>query len=71
MGYALVHSACCGCGRVIGYNPHRVPSVTINGSREPVCSECIRLANGLRADRGLPPIVPHPDAYEPIHESEL
>lgn len=48
MGYALALSACCSCHRVFGYNPIRVPSVRVNGVREPVCRECIERANPLR-----------------------
>lgn len=71
MGYALAFSACCSCHRVFGYNPIRVPSVRVNGVREPVCRECIERANPLRKQAGLPELVIHPDAYEPVEESEL
>jgi len=78
MGYALAHSACIGCGRIFGYNPKHVPSIRMkngredpNGEREPVCQDCIERANPIRIRNGLPPIIPHPDAYEPIDENEL
>jgi hypothetical protein len=71
MGYALCHSACIGCGRLFSYNPRHVPSLRVNGVREPVCLNCVERANPRRLANGLDPIVPHPDAYEPIDESEL
>ena len=71
MGYALVFSACFGCGQPFGFNPNRVPSIRVEGKREPICINCVERANPLREANGLPKIIPHPDAYEPIEESEL
>ena len=71
MGYAMCYSSCFGCGRVFGYNPHRVPSVRIDGVRQPVCADCVERVNPERIKNGLEPIVPAADAYEAIHESEL
>jgi recombinational DNA repair protein (RecF pathway) len=71
MGYALAFSTCFGCGRPFGFNPHRVPSIDIDGRREPICAYCVGRVNPMRKANGLPEIVPHPDAYEPIEESEL
>ena len=72
MGYAFATSACIGCGRVFSYNPMRVPSLrTVAGIREPVCLTCVERVNPRRIANGLPPIVPLPDAYEPVDESEL
>jgi len=71
MGYAIVWSPCVGCGRVFGFNPHRVPSVPINGVREPICRDCVDRSNPTRIANGLEPIRILPGAYEPIHESEL
>jgi recombinational DNA repair protein (RecF pathway) len=71
MGYALAFSACATCNRTFGYNPHRVPSIRIEGVREPVCRTCIERANPLRKAKGLEEFKIHPDAYEPIEESEL
>jgi hypothetical protein len=71
MGYAIVMSPCFGCGRPFAYNPHRVPSVTVNGRREPICQHCLTIVNPRRRANGLPEIVPLPDAYEPIDEHEL
>jgi hypothetical protein len=71
MGYALAFSPCYGCKRLFGYNPMRVPSVTVNGSRAPICRDCVKRVNPERVRNGLEPIVPFADAYEPIDESEL
>jgi hypothetical protein len=71
MGYALCTSECFGCHRIFSYNPMRVPSIRINGNRKPICLECVKRANPIRAENGLPPIVPAPDAYDACDESEL
>lgn len=71
MGFALCTSPCVGCGRLFSYNPMRVPSLRWNGSREPICQACVDRANPVRVAKGLPPIVPLPDAYDACDESEL
>ena len=72
MGYAILYSSCYTCGKVISYNPHRVPSIRDNqGARQPLCRECIEKANPVRKANGLPEITILPDAYEPISEYEL
>lgn len=71
MGYVNGVSSCVGCGRVFLYNPMRVPSVRIGGSREPICQDCVTRVNPLRIANGLEPIVPFPDAYDACDEGEL
>jgi hypothetical protein len=71
MGYAIVIGTCIACKQTFGFNPHRVPSITVNGNREPVCSNCLARRNQYRAEQGLPPDEALPGAYEPIEESEL
>jgi hypothetical protein len=72
MGYAIVMGHCFGCGSMFSFNPHRVPSIRdARGVKQPVCRECIELANPMRVKNGLEPIVPAPDAYEAINEEEL
>jgi hypothetical protein len=72
MGYAICFDECCGCHKFFGFNPHRVPSIRVNGNREPVCGDCVTKANKLRKDKGIPLFPePHPEAYEPIAEAEL
>lgn len=71
MGYVMALGPCIGCKRPFSFNPLRVPSVTVNGSREPICQACVDRANPMRKTNGLEPIVPLPGAYEPSDESEL
>ncbi len=71
MGYAIVTSTCFGCKGVFSYNPHRVPSISIEGVREPVCLSCVEKVNPVREANGLALISLHPEAYQPIHEGEL
>lgn len=71
MGVIYCHGACFGCGQLFSFNPHRVPSIPINGVREPICRDCVERVNPQRIKNGLQPIVIARDAYEPIDESEL
>lgn len=78
MGYAYATSACIGCGRLFSYNPLRVPSIKVkdgrpdpSGTREPICANCVARINPMRIANGLTPIVPAPDAYEPVDENEI
>jgi hypothetical protein len=71
MGYALCHGFCVGCGGLFSFSPTRVPSVSIHGSREPICQGCVDRVNPIRIKGGLEPIVPLPGAYEATDESEL
>jgi hypothetical protein len=65
--YAFCHSHCGACGRLFSYNPKRVPSL----NNTAFCKSCVDEANSTRKDMGLEPHPIHPDAYEPINESEL
>jgi hypothetical protein len=58
-------SACYGCKRPFSYNPELVPSIRVNGVREPVCRDCVNLVNPRRIANGLEPIHVLPGAYEP------
>jgi hypothetical protein len=71
MGFIQAFSACINCGVPFFYNPVKVPSVRVNGSREPICKGCVERANPIRVAKGLPEIVPLPDAYDACDESEL
>lgn len=71
MGYATAMGICFGCKQPFSFNPVRVPSIMISGSKEPVCAGCVERVNPKRIANGLPPIVPLPDAYEACEESEL
>lgn len=65
MGFMLVTSHCYGCKQLFSYNPNKVPSIRINGEREPVCRSCIERANPERIKNGLDPISIKADAYQP------
>lgn len=71
MGFAFAMAPCFGCGRLFTFNPVRVPSIIVNGTREPVCQICVDRVNPMRRANGLPEIVPLPDAYDECDESEL
>ena len=71
MGYVTAFSPCAACKRPFTYNPVKVPSVVVNGSREPICQACVTQANPLRQERGLPVINVLPGAYEACDENEL
>lgn len=65
MAYLFAYGPCYACQQPFSFNPYIVPSITINGNREPICEQCIIRANPERIKRGLPAIVPLPGAYEP------
>ena len=71
MGYVLCTSRCFSCGNLFSYNPNLVPSLTINGEREPFCLSCVEAANPTRIKNGLAPIVPAAGAYEACSEEDL
>ena len=71
MGYVFAMSPCFACGRVFSYNPHKVPSIRIQGVKQPVCRACVERVNPMRTANGMPEIVPDPEAYEMIPEEEL
>jgi hypothetical protein len=78
MGYALCIGQCFGCKKTFGFNPMKVPSVRIrngvpdpNGEREPICMDCVELANPHRVARGLAPITYDNDAYGACDEIQL
>jgi hypothetical protein len=71
MGYALAMGACVRCKRIFSFNPVRVPSLKVNGVKEPICADCIKWANPRRVAAGLEPFIPAPDAYEACNELEL
>lgn len=71
MGYVLVTGSCICCKRVICFSPTKVPSLPINGQREPICRECIVAANVVRKEKGLTEIRILPGAYDADDENEV
>jgi hypothetical protein len=65
MGFMYVLGPCCTCGTLMHYSAERVPSIRIDGVREPVCRHCIERANPVRIANGLEPIEILSGAYDP------
>ena len=70
MAYISAIGACRACRRLFSFNPDLVPSIRIDGVRQPICQSCVDRANLKRKENGLEPITPLPGAYEPIEEGE-
>lgn len=69
--WAVCFGACVACRRVIGFNPHRVPSYDNGNGKEPICRDCMERINSRRKAMGLPTHEIHPDAYEPLRAEDL
>lgn len=66
MAYMFVIGSCVACRATITFNPTWVPSIRVNGSREPLCPACHARWNQIhRVSKGLEPLPIHPEAYEP------
>lgn len=66
LAFMLVYGTCCACGSRISFNPDKVPSLRVNGVREPICRACFEQWNQIhRTSKGLDPLPLAPDAYEP------
>jgi hypothetical protein len=68
MGYAIMIGQCCACQRVVEFNPHAVPSLRINGVKQPLCLNCANRWNELHPENARPI---REDAYKWIDENEL
>jgi hypothetical protein len=71
MGFVSCTGTCYTCRKLITFNPNKVPSIRINGVKEPVCRECITAANPKRKANGMPEITILPGAYEAAPEEEI
>jgi hypothetical protein len=72
MGFVYLHCFCIACKAPLACNPVKVPSLVVNGQREPLCRSCFARWNELhRTSKGLDPIPLEPDAYEACDEREL
>ncbi len=71
MGYVSVLGVCFGCKQPFSFNPDKVPSIRVNGVREPVCRACVARVNPERVKNGLAPIEILPGAYEAAEEAEV
>lgn len=70
-GVVLIFGACVACHQAFSFNPHYVPSIRVDGVREPVCSACVAQMNAERERQGLEPHAVHAQAYEPLPAEEL
>lgn len=68
MGYLMVMGPCFGCGRLFAFSAERVPSVVVDGARQPICADCVARTNPMREANGLEPITVLPGAYEADEE---
>ena len=71
MGYAFCMGHCVACKKPFSFNPMKIPSVRINGKREPICKSCVEIANVQRKELGIALIIPAFDAYDMCREEEL
>ena len=71
MGYYFAFGECYGCKQMFSFNPDAVPSIRIDGVKQPICRNCVDRANPKRVANGLPPIVPLPGAYGVAEEGVL
>ena len=71
-GYSLMITSCISCDAVFAGNPKHGPSISVEGSREPICRNCFDKWNEIhRTSKGLEPHPLHPKAFEPTEEGEL
>jgi len=71
VGYVFVIGNCINCKRQFTFSPSKVPSIRVNGIREPVCKTCILQANILRKEKGMDPFSITEGAYEADNENEV
>lgn len=68
MGYAIVMGFCGACKAPLSFNPRKVPSIRINGLREPLCLGCVERWCVLHPDAKRPDLN---GAYDEVAEDEL
>lgn len=71
-GYVLAYGDCISCDTPMHFNPHYVPSIRVQGKKEPLCRGCFTQWNRIhRTAKGLPQVALHPLAYKPGREDGL
>jgi hypothetical protein len=65
MAWMQVIGNCWGCDILFTFNANHVPSMVVDGIREPLCRDCMTRLNAKLVDIGRDPVWIHPDAYEP------
>ncbi|KKN40332.1 hypothetical protein LCGC14_0734360 [marine sediment metagenome] len=71
MGFVICYGTCFGCKRSFGFNPNRVPSILVEGVKQPVCRGCVDRSNPQRRANGLEEIVVLAGAYEAADENDV
>jgi hypothetical protein len=61
MGWMFVAGRCAACQTFITFNPDLVPSIRVNGVKEPLCPECVAKWEQIHGQK----VNIHPEAYEP------
>ncbi len=61
MGYMMLFASCCNCGGTFTCNPDLVPSLKLNGKREPLCRPCAEKWEKIHHKSGTI----KPGAYDP------
>lgn len=69
MSYMFMLAECFRCGKMFGSNPDKVPSMKDKqGTKQPLCAECVRFIQGFQREKGLPVWAdPLDGAYEPVN----
>lgn len=65
MAFMSVIGKCIACRTMIQFNPYKVPSLVVNGVREPLCRSCANKWNELHPENARPI---DPEAYEAVEE---
>ena len=68
MCYYICITECIRCHSTFSCNPDLVPSIRVNGVKEPLCRDCIEILNTIRIKNGLDAWIPLNGAYEPVNE---
>jgi len=66
--YVFVIGCCIACKKLIQFAPTKVPSLMVNGRREPLCRGCAERWNALHPEEARPI---QDGAYEPQPEDEV
>lgn len=63
--FGVLSYNCVACGAFVpNGHPDYVPSIRVNGERQPICRGCHDRWNTIhRTSKGLPPIPLHPEAF--------
>jgi hypothetical protein len=70
--YCFMMGTCINCKKHIVFNPKYVPSLRVNGKREPICRTCADYWNDIhRSSKGLPKQEIHEQAFEPLNTNEI